>query len=103
MEHRVSPLRRKCGSSVGDGAFPQPVIFRLTYPGIKWTCWEASIGPFFSLVLIQVILAFMSLWSASGLITAGFARFSWDPAPRDNWADSAPSFGSVSITFFWTC
>lgn len=69
----------KCGSCVGDGAFPLLCIFRLTYPGIKWTCWGTSIGPFFSLGLIQLILAFMSLWSASRLITVGFAHVSWAP------------------------
>lgn len=38
------------------------VIFTLTYPEIKWTCWGGSIGPFFGLGLIQLISAFTSLW-----------------------------------------
>lgn len=58
----------KCGSSVGDGAFPMLFIFRLAYPGITGTFWGASIGPFFGLGLIQHSLALMILWSAGQLM-----------------------------------
>jgi hypothetical protein len=78
----------KCGSSVGNGIFPSLFIFRLVYPGITQTRWGASIGPFFGLGLVQLVLALMILWSARRSMAAGFAHHGWG-LRWDNWADSA--------------